>query len=770
MLVTSLRDPFAVHFDTFAGDVYTLDTASITLTAGTLTAEQITSTDDITMQGHLFTMGDAGAATDSVMSFLGSTNSTTIVFDESENRFDFQDTAISTTGNVTGGTIISTGNGVFADGVTVNNDETANVGLTLVGHPASPPAARRGGVTIWEGGASGGSATAGYQYVSDATGFFDWLMSFSDSAQSAGDDLGNFYIRFADGSFTAAAGAFDLDASGNITDVGSITSDATIQGATLTDGTMSITGGNLTTVGTIGASGDSDLLTLASGALTLLGTLTVGVDGTGHDVIFYGATAGRKFFWDESEDRLDCQVAQVRFQANGASVFEYPAAGGSLSGLIINDKYLSAAGGSRQAFSAWIEADGDAGYLAGFFGGYRDSGGSAPSITTAIGAQGNNFLDGTNARTITNLIAMYPLNEFGSSCNNLTVTNLFGHLIEVVDSSVGLTVDTYCALKIQEPVVGTTNWAILSDGGNSALGGDTSFGKVTAPSVVIDFSGEILGVGITPAGGVDAADVLDLTAANGITGAAGNVSGGGGATITTGDGGDGTKGADGGDAGDYFIILGTGGTGATAGADGVFRVGDVVTNYTQFEADGLQTMAGTARVLRSVDFEPDAVKKGGVGPADSDEDNFPIHDYDSTNDESVHIHWEIPHVYASAGEIHLHVEFFVDTAPASAKNVTWGVEYKKQSIGDNFDFGAGTTTVIVNTALATGTPANDKKIHSSAEIHLITTGFEPMDVVLIRIFRDADASEGGATDDFGSDARVFNYHLMYLSDKLGQGT
>ena len=204
-------------------------------------------------------------------------------------------------------------------------------------------------------------------------------------------------------------------------------------------------------------------------------------------------------------------------------------------------------------------------------------------------------------------------------------------------------------------------------------------------------------------------------------------------------------------------------------ADGAVRIGDsssgAPTNYTNFAPDGELTLVGTARVLRSVDFEPVAVKKGGVGPADSDEDGFPIHDYDSTNDESVHIHWEIPHDYASAGEIHLHVEFFVDTAPVGDANVTWGVEYKKQSIGDNFDFGGAAIATVI-TALTTGTPANDKKITSSAEIHLTTTGFEPMDVVLIRVFRDANA----ATDDYGSDARVFNYHLMFLSDKMGQGT
>jgi hypothetical protein len=55
---------------------------------------------------------------------------------------------------------------------------------------------------------------------------------------------------------------------------------------------------------TIGHTGDTDLLTFASAALTLKGTLTVGVDDTGHDVTFYGATALRKVMWDESADEL----------------------------------------------------------------------------------------------------------------------------------------------------------------------------------------------------------------------------------------------------------------------------------------------------------------------------------------------------------------------------------------------------------------------------------------------------------------------------------
>ena len=37
---------------------------------------------------------------------------------------------------------------------------------------------------------------------------------------------------------------------------------------------------------------------------TITGTLTVGADDTGHDVIFYGATSGKKMQWDESADTL----------------------------------------------------------------------------------------------------------------------------------------------------------------------------------------------------------------------------------------------------------------------------------------------------------------------------------------------------------------------------------------------------------------------------------------------------------------------------------
>ena len=42
----------------------------------------------------------------------------------------------------------------------------------------------------------------------------------------------------------------------------------------------------------------------AASGTTVKGTLTVGVDDTGHDVLLYGATTGKSWLWDESADKM----------------------------------------------------------------------------------------------------------------------------------------------------------------------------------------------------------------------------------------------------------------------------------------------------------------------------------------------------------------------------------------------------------------------------------------------------------------------------------
>lgn len=59
-------------------------------------------------------------------------------------------------------------------------------------------------------------------------------------------------------------------------------------------GNVSITNGNLTLSGTFNPTGN----------MSLIGTLTVGVNDTGHDIKFFGATSGKYFLWDESADQM----------------------------------------------------------------------------------------------------------------------------------------------------------------------------------------------------------------------------------------------------------------------------------------------------------------------------------------------------------------------------------------------------------------------------------------------------------------------------------
>ena len=56
-----------------------------------------------------------------------------------------------------------------------------------------------------------------------------------------------------------------------------------------------------------GSLGGSANFTFDGSAAVLKSTLTVGVDDTGHDVKFFGATSGKYFEWDESADRVNLQ-------------------------------------------------------------------------------------------------------------------------------------------------------------------------------------------------------------------------------------------------------------------------------------------------------------------------------------------------------------------------------------------------------------------------------------------------------------------------------
>jgi hypothetical protein len=100
------------------------------------------------------------------------------------------------------------------------------------------------------------------------------------------------------GSITSGFGTIDTGAS-------AITTTGLISGGSLDIDNVLINGT------TIGHTDDTDLMTVADAALTLKGTLTVGVDDTGHDVKFFGASAGAFMIYDESADTLEIRGASA---------------------------------------------------------------------------------------------------------------------------------------------------------------------------------------------------------------------------------------------------------------------------------------------------------------------------------------------------------------------------------------------------------------------------------------------------------------------------
>ncbi len=198
-------------------------------------------------------------------------------------------------------------------------------------------------------------------------------------------------------------------------------------------------------------------------------------------------------------------------------------------------------------------------------------------------------------------------------------------------------------------------------------------------------------------------------------------------------------------------------------------------NYLQIAADGELTLVGAARIVRSFDIEAIIPSRSsGNPPALDNKDNFTMLRFDRATEEEVFFHFEIPHNYASAGFIHIHFEFLVENppvAPAGNEAVVMGVEYKEISDGEVFDFSAGTSFGTVTETITEDETA--EIIHRTDHISLTTTGLEPNDTLLMRLYRDA-TNPADTYDNAGApadnDVWVFNFHGEYLSDRLGEAT
>jgi hypothetical protein len=104
---------------------------------------------------------------------------------------------------------------------------------------------------------------------------------------------------------TQSAGSDDFIKLNNTTNSTSNTTGSIISAGGIGITKSAVIGGNLTVHGDADVDGTLNVDAIdIDGAMQLDSTLTVGVDDTGHDVKFFGATSNQYMLWDESADEL----------------------------------------------------------------------------------------------------------------------------------------------------------------------------------------------------------------------------------------------------------------------------------------------------------------------------------------------------------------------------------------------------------------------------------------------------------------------------------
>ena len=164
----------------------------------------------------------------------------------------------------------------------------------------------------------------------------------------------------------------------------------------------------------------------------------VGAAGVDYEIRFDGETNDASLVWLEDEKVLNLRT-------DGEAYFDVS---GLESALTINTSGVGG-GGERSALAAWSRPLDPASSYYGFYGGVYDTGASAVSSASIVGAQGFNTFAGTNTRTIQTAYGGYFTTNYGGS--NLTVTNAVGVRTGAFDGSAPTGGNNYTGIEIIEP-------------------------------------------------------------------------------------------------------------------------------------------------------------------------------------------------------------------------------------------------------------------------------------------------------------------------------
>jgi hypothetical protein len=243
-----------------------------------------------------FTIGTT-VITDDVITFTPTTNDTVVMTATTHGAFSL----VTTDTAAAAANIVITADGT----VDVNSAGvlTLDSGAAINIEPAACSAILLDGtISVDAGVVTGATSVTSTHYVTGNNGTVKFL-----------DGDGNKYFTLAAHACTTACIAYTFPACGGscgnvlATNGSGVLSWASDSGARSVAGTTDNALVSFVNSGSTFAAEAN--LTFTGSALTLIGTATVGVDGTGHDVKFFGCAAGAFMHWDESANLLEIRGA-----------------------------------------------------------------------------------------------------------------------------------------------------------------------------------------------------------------------------------------------------------------------------------------------------------------------------------------------------------------------------------------------------------------------------------------------------------------------------
>lgn len=202
--------------------------------------------------------------------------------------------------------------------------------------------------------------------------------------------------------------------------------------------------------------------------------------------------------------------------------------------------------------------------------------------------------------------------------------------------------------------------------------------------------------------------------------------------------------------------------GVTIEADGsqaLTKIGDGVTNYSQFDGAGHLTMVGTATVFDDLRIEPVARTTGTNAPTfekwydDAAGTSRGVYLYSfanesvASNEDEVFFSMQMPHSWAGTA-ISMHVHW-VGASTVNASDVIWGMEYNWKDIGEVF----GDTVIVTSSATLVpddaNITANKHYISEFADLTPGTTADGISSILIGRLFRNSSNAGDNYTDKVG---------------------